>query len=102
MGEIIGNLDERTLYLTGKLISLEPIAEATWRTAREITKAEFLRSYDKDSGVVQVLYPGPIIMYGRIDGYFAVQVFRNDGNRETMKKLAEILLPHLKDVQYHK
>ena len=93
MGEMIGDLDVRTLHAELELRNLDPLARAYWfMTAYSVHPTRFAERFGAERGIVQVLYPGPVAIYERVDGHVAVRIFSNGGNQTQTEELHRRLL----------
>ena len=79
MGEMIGTLDERTLYAYLTLDSLEPVARAIWPMNGYATHPKhFTERHGENQGLVQLFAPGgPVIKYQRFNGGYSLELYSN-------------------------
>ena len=94
MGEMIGDLDERTLLYEFGVDTLEPLANAYWALTHGTHPVHFGRRFGAESDTVQVFFPGPVVRYKMFNQSFRISIFQNGGNVEQARELHRQILAY--------
>ena len=92
MGEMIGTLDEGSLYAQLSLDNIDPLKHAIRvMTAYQVRPEHFSDKRD----VVQVFYPGPVVRYNRFNGGYIVEIFTNGNGKDKAGELVDLVMTNL-------